>query len=90
MKGSTTISLNHHGVELELDVGFIYTPGRPAYTPRGEYGPIDPPDPPEVDFTEVEITSSTVTSEILEHITDELHDAFWEQWDESALPQEDI
>jgi hypothetical protein len=31
-----------------LEVTFEYTPGRTAYTPRGEYGPIDPPDPAEV------------------------------------------
>lgn len=33
-----------------LEITFKYLPGRPAYTPRGEYAPIDPPDSPEVDF----------------------------------------
>lgn len=33
-----------------LAITFEYRPGRPAYTPRGEYAPIDPPEPEEVDF----------------------------------------
>lgn len=33
---------------IEIEYGYIR--GRPAYTPRGEYAPIDPPDPAEVDF----------------------------------------
>jgi hypothetical protein len=33
-----------------LDIEFDYVPGRPAFTPRGEYAPIDPPDPAEVSF----------------------------------------
>jgi hypothetical protein len=33
-----------------LDIEFSYLPGRPAFTPRGEYAPIDPPDPAEVEF----------------------------------------
>jgi hypothetical protein len=33
-----------------LEIEYAYTPGRPAYTPRGEYAPIDPPDPAEVDY----------------------------------------
>ena len=31
---------------------FDYLPGRPAYTPCGEYAPIDPPEPPEISFVE--------------------------------------
>lgn len=33
-----------------LEIEYDYAPGRPAYTPRGEYAPIDPPDPAEVAF----------------------------------------
>lgn len=33
-----------------LDIEFSYLPGSPAFTPRGEYAPIDPPEPAEVDF----------------------------------------
>ena len=33
-----------------LEITFDYVPGRPAFTPRGEYAPIDPPDPAEVSF----------------------------------------
>jgi hypothetical protein len=40
-----------------LDVRFHYdfTPGKPAYTPRGEYAPIDPPEPPEIIVTKIEV-----------------------------------
>jgi hypothetical protein len=33
-----------------LDIEFDYSPGRPAFIPRGEYAPIDPPEPAEVSF----------------------------------------
>ena len=36
--------------ETEIVVGYHYTPGRPAFTPRGEYAPIDPPEGPEVEI----------------------------------------
>ena len=32
----------------KLLISYDYVPGRAACTPRGEYGPIDPPDPPEI------------------------------------------
>ena len=31
----------------DLEVHGAYYPGAPAYTPPGEYAPIDPPEPPE-------------------------------------------
>lgn len=34
----------------KVAVTYNYTPGRPAFTPRGEYAPIDPPEPAEVSF----------------------------------------
>ena len=33
-----------------IEIVFDYSPGRPSYTPRGEFAPIDPPDPAEVSF----------------------------------------
>jgi hypothetical protein len=40
-----------HEVEYPiLEITFSHLPGRPAFTPRGEYAPIDPPEPAEVDF----------------------------------------
>lgn len=33
---------------IEIDYGYIRA--RPAFTPRGEYAPIDPPEPAEVDL----------------------------------------
>ena len=45
------VSLTEQEVEYPtLDIEFSYLPGRHAYTPRGEYAPIDPPEPPEVEF----------------------------------------
>jgi len=43
--------------DMSIDVRFHYdfTPGKPAYTPRGEYAPIDPPEPPEVTVTYLEV-----------------------------------
>ena len=41
--------------DLELYVVANFTKGRPAYTPRGEYGPIDPPEPDEYDIRSVEV-----------------------------------
>lgn len=35
----------------EIEITYSYIRGRPAFTPRGEYGPIDPPDPAEVEVT---------------------------------------
>ncbi len=45
------IGMNEHETAYpKLEIEFDYTPGRPAYTPRGEYAPIDPPEPAEVSF----------------------------------------
>lgn len=33
-----------------VEIEYRYSPGCPAFTPRGEYAPIDPPDPAEVEF----------------------------------------
>ena len=43
----------------DMVVSFNYIPGRPAHTPRGEYAPIDPPDPPEIDIRRIEIMGKT-------------------------------
>ena len=34
----------------KVEITYDYSPGRKAYTPRGEYAPIDPPEPPEINF----------------------------------------
>lgn len=39
----------------EVRITYTYLPGAPAYTPRGEYAPIDPPEPPEIEVTSVEL-----------------------------------
>lgn len=40
-------------IDVRLAVDFI--PGRPAHTPRGEYAPIDPPDPPEASVVGIQV-----------------------------------
>jgi hypothetical protein len=42
------VSVDVEGTEVVCDIRYEYTRGRPAYTPRGEYAPIDPPEPPEL------------------------------------------
>lgn len=34
----------------KVEITYEYSPGCPAFTPRGEYAPIDPPEPAEVQF----------------------------------------
>ena len=41
--------------ETEVRFTFDFLPGYPAHTPRGEYGPIDPPEPPSIEITKIEI-----------------------------------
>ncbi len=41
--------------DLELYVRARFTKGSPAYTPRGEYAPIDPPEPDEYDIEAVTV-----------------------------------
>lgn len=48
-----------HEVEYpSVEITFSYWPGRPAFTPRGEYAPIDPPEPPEVEFVSAKIVDA--------------------------------
>jgi len=42
----------------KIEIAYRYSPGRPAFTPRGEYGPIDPPEPAEVEFIGAELIDS--------------------------------
>ncbi len=44
--------------ELELHVTAAFTKGSPAYTPRGEYAPIDPPEPDEYDIESVTVVEN--------------------------------
>ena len=39
--------------EIELQFEFTFSPGRPAYTPRGEYAPVDPPEAAEIEIQRV-------------------------------------
>jgi hypothetical protein len=40
---------------VKVEITYEYSPGRRAYTPRGEYAPIDPPEPPEVSFVSAKL-----------------------------------
>lgn len=41
--------------QFRVCFNYSYTPGRPAFTPRGEYAPIDPPEPAEVEIGQIGI-----------------------------------
>lgn len=45
--------------EYDVTIKVAIYPGAPAYTPRGEYGPIDPPEPPAVEIRSVTMGDST-------------------------------
>lgn len=38
-----------------VEITYNYAPARPAFTPRGEYAPIDPPEPADVDFVSAKL-----------------------------------
>jgi hypothetical protein len=41
--------------EVACRITYTFQPGRPAYTPRGEYAPIDPPEPDAVEDVTIEV-----------------------------------
>lgn len=43
------------GQDVSASIEFDFTPARSAHTPRGEYAPIDPPEPAIVDIVKVEL-----------------------------------
>jgi hypothetical protein len=43
-----TIPISESSIDAEID--FTYRRGRPAYTPRGEYAPTDPPEAADVEI----------------------------------------
>lgn len=47
--------------ETDVTIGYTFSPGRPAYTPRGEYAPIDPPEGPEVEIVSVTMLADQTT-----------------------------
>lgn len=53
-----------------LAITFGYRPGRAAYTPRGEYAPIDPPEPEEVEFLSAQVLDDDGMSPTQEQIRD--------------------
>lgn len=54
-------------------ITYQYSPGSPAFTPRGEYAPIDPPEPAEVEF----ISAHLVNNDGLEPSAEQVND--WAQ-----------
>ncbi len=51
----TPISDEWDTVYPVIRIKYEYSPGCPAFTPPGEYGPIDPPEPAEVSFISAEL-----------------------------------
>lgn len=47
MNNKFTVSTKLDGIPCLVEVSFY--PGAPAHTPRGEYAPIDPPEPAEAE-----------------------------------------
>lgn len=60
----------------DIEITFRLYPGGPSPTPRGEYGPIDPPDPHEIEFVSAKLinddglslTPAIVTEMAREHL----------------------
>jgi hypothetical protein len=50
------------------EITFRYWPGRPAYTPRGEFGPIDPPDPADAEVVGVKLVDGDGLSPTYEEL----------------------
>ena len=44
--------------ELEIRVVYNFYPAQPAYTPRGEYAPTDPPEPASVELVNIQVERS--------------------------------
>ena len=43
---------DHETAHPTVEITYDYSRGSPAFTLRGEYGPIDPPEPPGLEFRE--------------------------------------
>ena len=41
-----------------IEITYDYSRGSPAFTPRGEYGPIDPPEPPGLEFRQARLIAA--------------------------------
>lgn len=73
----------HETAYPKVAVTYDYTPGRPAFTPRGEYAPIDPPEPAEVNFISAELVDGDglmlTPQQVQERASDWLDDAGYEE-----------
>jgi hypothetical protein len=80
----TTNEFDHVVEELEVRVVYKYFPYQPACTPRGEYQPIDPPEPAHVEVEEIEIEDSPFDGKHWRQASDDefdtLGDWFQENW----------
>ena len=58
-----------------VEITYEYSRGGRAFTPRGEYGPIDPPEPPGLEFREAKLIKADGFIPEPDHLQD------WaEQW----------
>lgn len=62
-----------------IAITYTYSPARPAFTPRGKYAPIDPPEPAELEF----VSSRLVKSDGLDPTPAQV-----EQWAQDYLDSE--
>lgn len=51
-------------------ITYRYSPGSHAYTPRGEYAPIDPPESAEIEFVKAHLTNSDGIEPTAEQVND--------------------
>ena len=76
--------------DLELYVTAMFTKGCPAYTPRGEYGPIDPAEPDIIFIESVTVKQGAlyinVQDWLLQAVVDDCDAGalVWEKLEESA------
>lgn len=63
--------ISGNGIRVDLTFDCKITPGRPAFTPRGEYAPIDPPEPPEVEIVEICLNTKPLPQKLHEEIIEQ-------------------
>lgn len=60
----------HETAYPKIEITYGYSPGSKAFTPPGEYGPIDPPDAPEIEF----ISGRLIDGDGLDPTQDQVND----------------
>lgn len=66
-----TIEIGDAQQVINLRVEGTYHPSRRAYTPRGEYGPIDPPEPASFEYDKIFVVGDPALSWLLKIVLSE-------------------